>query len=194
MSRIDNRKKGSHLKFYFILIFVFSSLIVYSFFRSDSDSPEVDERLSRVEKEALISVKNFSQTSSKNGITEIILKADLAQIFQSDNSMIFKKIDFTYFNSEGGKISVTAKQGNLNMKTKNVKISGNIKIKNDGLVVETQSLFYKDKERILYSTKPVKIVRGDSIITARLLNIDLKTNKMRLDGDVQKVFSEKFKL
>jgi lipopolysaccharide export system protein LptC len=171
-----------------VLITVSLVAIVYVGFRHISDTPTMI--LSTIREGADMSIGKIQQTSTRDGKKVWSLEASSAHYMDSENQLILKDLSVTFFLEDNSEVYLTAEKGNLNTKSHNIDVSGNVVITKDKYVITTDKMKYKHASRFIYSRDPVVISGESGKISADTASFDLKTNKITLEGKVEGTFKE----
>ena len=153
----------------------------------------VDNSVSAPEKSGL-TIGKVQHTATRNGVTEWSLEADSAEYVNENRQAILHGLLVTFFLKNNEKALLSADKGVLETDTFDIKVSGNVVMKNEGYRIETQELSYFHGKKTIYSNSPIKIAGNSFSLTADKLNLDLNTNKTTLKGHVRGNFDENFQL
>jgi LPS export ABC transporter protein LptC len=166
-----------------------TGIIGYRHFFSQKKTENID---SKAVNKANISIGKVHQTSTRDGIVEWRLDAASMNYFAEKNQSVFQDLFVTFYLKDRTEIYLTADQGVLKTASKNMRVRGNVVVKNKDYQLETETLDYNHGKRIITTKVPVKIT-GDSIgLTADSMSLDLKTKLTVLQGNVKGTLSEKF--
>jgi LPS export ABC transporter protein LptC len=180
-------KNPEKIKFIFyglilmIFLFVLFVFLNYRFFSDDQVGP-----LSLKDK-ATLSLDKVDHTATKNGIKQWSLKAKTANFYQGSNEARFNTLTLVFYTDNGQPVTLTADNGRLDTETNDISTSGNVVVVNGPYTLETETLQYNNKERILTAPVPAKITNELSHITADRMTMDLNTTITVMDGNVKGV-------
>ena len=124
---------------------------------------------------------NFVQV--KNGVKLWELKAEAVEYQQSKNLVSFKKVTLTYFPKEDKPITLVGNLGNLDTKTKDIFIEGEVVISTpEGYELKVPFLYYRDD---------IREVSSEGTVTFKSSAILLDGQGMTMNLDSQKVWVKK---
>ena len=192
MNTKHKRHNPEKLKFFLyaliflIIVAVVAVFINYRFFASK------DDLLTMLKSKATVSLDKVEHTATKNGVKEWGLKAESVNYYQNKNEAIFKNINLVFFDKNKPSATLTAKKGHLNTETNDIVATGHVFVVHDKLTLETETLDFNNKKRIISSDVPVKLVREESQVTADSMHMDLNTNITTLKGNVKGTFIDDF--
>ena len=82
------------------------------------------------------------------------LNARTARVFDEGKKIILDDLQITFYQRNGTPYQLKADQGELDMETRNISISGNVRaVLPDNATIETQSAFYDNTSRIITSSR-----------------------------------------
>ncbi|VBB09281.1 lptc yrbk: lps export abc transporter periplasmic protein lptc [Lucifera butyrica] len=111
------------------------------------------------------------------------ISADSIEMTQDGNTAVMKNIKAVFYKQDGGKVNLVAPQGTMDMKTKNMKLEGDIKATStDGDTFTVRQIQYIAKERHFYGTGNVRWTRGDLVMTGDTIDSDADMQKIRVKG------------
>lgn len=118
---------------------------------------------------------------SQNDEKEWELWADKAVGFRSDEALAMNQVKAIFFGKNGVKLTVTGTKGNVEPKTKNMRIEGNVVTKSsNGYTFKTESVSYNSGNRQLISEHPVEVTGPRDALGRSLF---IKGNEMEADMD-----------
>ncbi len=119
------------------------------------------------------------------------LDADQAEVFDKDQRTVMRKVVVTVYSTDAV-WTVTADTGTLDNEKRDVSVQGNVVVtSNDGLQITTPELFWRNKERHLYTDQSVEIKRPGTTITARGLNVRMQEQEAVLEQKVRVVIENR---
>lgn len=129
-------------------------------------------------------VRQFSLTHSRDGRMKWTLNADSATFLESDRIALQKVKLLIYGDKDGETATINGDNGELNERTYDVKIMGNVEgISSDGGRLNTEELYWRDRTGKIYTESGVKvtITNEDSVVVGERLLADpeLETVKLR---------------
>ncbi|OQX62744.1 MAG: LPS export ABC transporter periplasmic protein LptC [Desulfococcus sp. 4484_241] len=148
-----------------ILLFLVSAALCAVFYLLTQNIPVTEPRSApKAENSSLpdIVITGFEQSSVKNGITELTLKADTVSFFERKKRMLLEKVSATFFSNDGTSSNLVADRGIMNTRTNNINLYGNIAATSGVYKIMAQTLCYDAKNNIIHSDIPV-VMTGDSL-------------------------------
>ena len=164
-------------------------IAVYIGYRQVVENPE--KLIEYIAEDAKLSLGKIQQLATRDGKTEWRLDAISARYLEDDKQVQLDELVVTFFLDSGGEVQLSATDGILDTESNDIKVSGQVKIDNQDYTLKTTNLNYQHEGRIIFTTAPVVIERKiGGQLSADTLRLDLKTNKLRLKGNVRGVFPE----
>ena len=143
-----------------------------------------DNQASQPPDEVQQEIRQFSLVRMLNGKTKWKLKADTSTFLDSERVRL-GKTELRIFGDNGGeKMIIRGDHGEVNERTHNIKITGNVVgISSDGGQLLTEELYWRDRTGKIYTLPGVKvtITYEDSVIVGEELDADpeLETAKLK---------------
>jgi LPS export ABC transporter protein LptC len=134
---------------------------------------------------------NFVQI--KDGIKLWELKAEAVEYQETKNLVSFKKVTLTYFTEADKPIRLVGNMGNLDTRTKNISIEGEVVISTpDSYEVKVPFLYYRDDIREVSSEGTVSL-KGPAIsLEGQGLTMNLDSQKVRVNSKVRMTLYHSF--
>ncbi len=112
-------------------------------------------------------VRHFSLEESDTGTPEWILTSEYAAIFDRRGVIVARGVAVDFFDSKGAKYShLTAKEGEIKRPTNDMEARGNVVVTTtDGVRIQTESLRFLNRERLIVSDAYVKLERNGDVVT-----------------------------
>ncbi len=128
-------------------------------------SPSSQERRGRSSPD--MKITGFHLVETKDGAKLWEIWGDLAEVFEKEGvarvMKVSRQVTVTLY-SEQGKLTSRSDKATLNMRTKDVRLEGNITATSEaGSSLQTESLDWSAKERRLFTRSPVTLVKGGLI-------------------------------
>jgi LPS export ABC transporter protein LptC len=120
-------------------------------------------------------LSEFSLVRMIEGRTKWTLKSDSATFLESNIVRIGKAELVIFGEKEGEKTTVYADQGEVNQRTYDIKMKGNVKaVYSDGSNLTTDELYWQDRANRMYTLPGVKVTINyeDSVIVGEELEAD----------------------
>ena len=169
-------------------IIILGGLIaVYIGYRQVVENPE--KLIEYIAEDAKLSLGKIQQLATRDGKTEWRLDAISARYLEDDKQVQLDELVVTFFLDSGGEVQLSATDGILNTESNDIEVSGQVEINNQDYTLKTTNLNYQHEDRVIFTTAPIVIERKiGGHLSADTLELDLKTNKLRLQGDVRGEF------
>ena len=142
--------------------------------------------------EATLSIKKFHHTATKNGDKQWFLEADSASFFADKNMARLTDISVTFYLKNDQNVYLRANNGQLNTKTNDMTISGNVVVTMPQYTLKTESLNYHHHSHIININSPVKITGSSITLTADTMSYKMKSGILKCIGNVEGTFLENF--
>ncbi len=178
--------------FLYSVIILLISLILAVFIRHKMISKNTTTLLPPENTEATLSIKKFHHTATKNGNKQWFLEADSAQFFAEKNMARLTDISVTFYLEDDQNIFLRADKGQLNTKTNDMTISGNVVVTMPQYTLKTESLNYHHHSHIININSPVKITSSSITLTADTMSYKMKSGVLKCIGNVKGTFLENF--
>jgi len=176
-------KKLKILLVAFMLFAIGTIIAIYIGYRQISKAPEL--LVSKLQEGAQMSLGKIRQTSIRDGKKEWSLEADSARYLNSENKVILTGIAVTFYLENNQEAYLTAKQGVLKTDSNDIEVAGDVVIKNEDYRLETEKLTYTNDDRIIVSKTPVVITAKSGDLAADSMAVDLNTNTVQLEGNIE---------
>ncbi len=134
--------------------------------------------------EATMSIANIHQVAKRNGITEWSLDAEAA-VLRGGKEAVVEQPSVVFFLENDRKVYLTADRGVINTITHNIRLSGNVIMKNDAYQMKTETMNYRHDSRVFLSDAPVRITGKAIDLSADGASYDLNTRKAVFQGRVK---------
>lgn len=174
-------------RYFSILIFCGICLILISCGEDEDSSVKQTEKVTQ-------EIISFTSNHTQAGYLKWSLKAKKAIFFETHEILITEPSVKIYESQESLQdgtdlpednspkfMTVTGDEGEVDDRTKDMKIFGNVKGVNDSGTLYTNELFWKDKEGLIYAPGKVRIVRGDSVMLGRNMTADPSLNVVDME-------------
>lgn len=147
---------------------------------------------SSFDRNATLSLDQVDHTATKEGVKQWSLKAKTVNYYQDDNKALFKELHLVLFSKDKPPATLTSDTGQMNTQTNDVSAFGHVVVIHGPYTLETETLHYQDKEKIITAPVPVDVSKGESHITADRMTMDMNTNITVFEGHVKGVFRGEF--
>jgi LPS export ABC transporter protein LptC len=129
---------------------------------------------------------------SERGIKKALIKSDYLEKYSVQDSTLMAGIEATFFDSLGGVSStLISDSGIVREKTSWLQVWGNVKVVSDnGVTLETNSLFWDEVKDSVTTESFVKITHGDNVQTGYGLQSDKSLTNIRIMREVKGEFED----
>ncbi len=183
------KNKSKKLKLFLLSIIAITlCLITAAFIGYRRILNKIENPILSFQNQASLSINRVHQTSIRNGIKEWSLDASSAQYMNSEKKAIFKDLSVTFFLKDKSEVYLTADHGILKIDSNDIETSGNVVVTNGNYKLQTENLYYEQKNRKIYTKVPVQITGNSFYFIADSMTFDLKTKQTLLEGKVEGTF------
>jgi len=161
---------------------------LYYFFRSEPVAPPGQPQEAKSDSAANITFSGNSIVELQNGHKQWELTAESSKFNSDKNQLYLNKFKGTLYRDDGGTIVLTADKAQMNMKTRNIVLDGNIKaVSSDGTVFIAPKAEWSNQEKHFYGSGGITVTRGDTVITGEKIDSDAKLEKVRVQGNAHAI-------
>jgi LPS export ABC transporter protein LptC len=131
--------------------------------------------------------RDFTLTESSEGKKNWTLWASYAAMYNDKSLVDAQTVRIEFFDAEGAKNStLVADQGLVHQRTNDLEARGNVRIvTTSGVVLETDSLRWKNARRKIMSDAFVKVTRGGDVVTGYGFESDPNLEHFHLAREVR---------
>ena len=176
--------------FLLFVIFALSGAILAAFLSSRLASETQETLMSAAKNKASLSINNVHQTATQDGIKQWSVDAGSVSLIQGGQEAVFSDLSVTFFLENNEEVYLTAEQGIMTMDTNDMEAAGNVVVTNKNYKLKTGKLHYAHNQRIIYTDSRVSISGVSLHFTAESMKVDLNTNRIQLDGNIEGTISE----
>jgi len=190
---INIKKKITIYKLNLFLIFtiiLLLSIVLTLFLGYREQTNNTEQSLPPPKSNASITITEFNHTATKNGIKQWTLKADSASLYAEEDIANLTGIDVVFYLKKKTEILLNADNANLNLKTNNMEVKGNITAKLPEYTLETENLQYLHESHIIMSNKPVEFIGSTMSLRADRMSYSLQTGMIACDGNIRGTFDD----
>lgn len=141
-----------------------------------------------------MAISSVQQTAVRNGVMEWSLEAVSAEYIDTEARAEFSAPSVTFFLEDGGKITMRAAKGTVRTDTNNIRVSGEVVVKDQEIVLKTEALSYDNARRLFFTDVPVALSGAEFDLTADSASLDLKSRQAVLKGNVRGTLNESLEL
>ncbi len=114
------------------------------------------------------------------------LEAESVHQYQGQNMMVLENVKVTFYAKEGRIIYLTGKQGKVYQDSKDVDVSGDVKLTtSDGYQLKTHSASYRHSEKIVSTDDPVEIDGEQIRLTGTGMWVDVEAKTFKILSQVK---------
>lgn len=133
-----------------------------------------------------LQIKNVRYTDVAESGMKWEINADTARYIKKENVAIFDKVAIKLITKDGKIFLMTGDEGNLKTNTKDMKVSGNVKIiSNNGDSFTTDNLNYSNSDKRFYTDASVMMENPRMKIRGKGMSLSLKDEKLALLSGVK---------
>ncbi|MBL7556845.1 MAG: LPS export ABC transporter periplasmic protein LptC [Bdellovibrionaceae bacterium] len=185
-------KKTKKILFSLLLIFILVEVIFIfpqQIEKLDRETMETadNQKKERVEQK----MKGVHLVESQRGARDFELHAEKARGYQQEGDYFLDKVKVQFYNLDANDFTVTGNEGEVDGKTKNIKIKGNVVTKSaNGYTFYTDEIFYNFAMRKIISPGKIKMVgpsddQGDGLkLDGYNMHILVDINEMKIFKDI----------
>jgi len=183
--------KSKKVKILLISVIVITLCTVLSIFAGYRRILNKSETMkSSIQDGTTMAMQTIFQTAVKDGVTEWSLNAVSANYLESENRAVFKEPSVTFFLEDNSKAFLSAQSGIIKTDSRDIDVSGNVILKNQGYLLKTNKLKYMHDQKKFLTETHVEIFRNDFDLSADSASFDLHSKKIIFKGNVKGSFSE----
>lgn len=128
-------------------------------------------------------IEGLELVETVNGVKLWKISASESEFFEDEVRL--KGIDIVFFEKEEPILNLSAKEGLLDRKTKDIKVSSNVVVKTQAKTrITTTSLTWQANPKILFTTDRFTLTRDDTRIVGRGLVMDPKMERLEIKEQV----------
>ena len=147
-------------------------------------SPE--EILESLPRNVDLSLKKINYTETRDGKRHWTLVADSAAHTVEDGITRIENIHMTFYDEDMGDVVMTAEKGEMKSASREVAVRGDVVINNpQGYSLYTDSLLYREAERMISTEEPVRMVSEKMEVTGVGMRLDVQDHTLVLLSDIQ---------
>lgn len=131
-----------------------------------------------------ITFAGSSIVEEENGQRIWELSAEDIEVDPNTKLVHLRNLKGVFYQPNGKKIELIAKEGTLDTKTRDVVVVGEAKaVNSDGAVLTAQQFHYAGKERRLFGNGGVTLTRDDTVLTGDRLESTANLEKFKVQGN-----------
>jgi LPS export ABC transporter protein LptC len=133
-----------------------------------------------------LSLKQINYTETREGKRRWTLVADSAAHTVENGITRIENIHMTFYDEDMGDVVLTAERGEMQSDSREVKVRGDVVVRNpQGYSLYTESLLYREAERMISTEEPVRMVSEKMEVTGVGMRLDVQDHTLVLLSDIQ---------
>jgi LPS export ABC transporter protein LptC len=174
-------KKTTGILIACVMIVLAGSL--YYFLKDEPLVPKLPEVAQKTQETSKMSYAGNTITEEDNGKKLWELKAETIEMDAETKNVLLHNINGTFYQDKGGKIDITAPEGFIDDKTKEIKLSAKVHaVASDGGTFTANEARWSGKEKYFYGSGDVIVTKEDTVITGDKLESDANMEKIKMSG------------
>ena len=128
-----------------LMLFIIAGLTALYYIRKMTTEDIFINNLN-IDSEAVMTLRQMQQTSSRNGIKEWTLTAESAKVLKNKEQAVLDGVHVIFFIDNDEKIDLTSRHGRLHTKYHDMTLSQDVIARNKAAILETDELHYEKKK------------------------------------------------
>ena len=167
-------------------------VIVYALYRRGIDAGA--DLIKSMPKGPSLTIENLRHTAAREGSTEWTLEAAKAKMAGNRKSATLTDVSVVFFADDGGEVHLTADTGHLNLRSNDLKVTGNVVVWQQDYRIVTENLEYQNRQQLLVANAPVTVTGTTVSVTAESATFDLEKKHLRFEGNVYGTITQKLQM
>ena len=177
-------KKTTYLMIAFSVLFLVGGL--YYFVKDEPLVPQTPAVVEKVDQVSTSSYVGNSIKEEKDGKPLWEIAAETIEIDVTTKNVNMKNIKGTFYQTNGGKIDITAPGAVLDSKSKDIVMTGKVQaIASDGATFTAQQTHWSGQQRTFYGSGDVVLTKDGSVMTGDNIESDADMAKMKVYGNAK---------
>jgi LPS export ABC transporter protein LptC len=147
-----------------------------------------------IQSEVGMAASRVKQTAIRNGVADWRLDAAGAKLTENGELAVVDRPEVVFFMESGENITLTANEGRLRTGSHDLRVSGDVVVRDQAYRLETQELQYQHEARRLISETPVTLSGEAMTLEADRAELDLEAGRATFQGNVKGTFGDDFPL
>lgn len=143
---------------------------------------------------AEMSMRTVRQTATRDGEVEWELEATGARLPRLGEAAELAEPKVTFYPKTNGPVRVTARTGVVETESKDIRVTGDVNLRNGDYRLRTESLSYQYSQRRFVADAPVRIEGEGMTMTAESASFDLNAGRAVFQGNVEGELGDDFSL
>lgn len=160
---------------------------LYYFNREELPPPPPTQETKAADVSATITFTGSSIVEQQDGKKQWEINADTVQMDPGTNRARLINFKAILYRTDGSQIDLTGRQAELDTKTRDILMSGDIKAvsSSDGAVFTAPNARWAAKERRFYGSDGITLTREDTIVTGDRIEGDEQLEKVKVMGNAR---------
>jgi len=177
-------KKSSILAIAVTLLLLSGGL--YYFLREEPPMTPNPPRKITSDPEAEVSFSGTSIAEEQNGTKLWELGADRITVNQTTKIARFYGLKGSFYQENGSKVDVTAREATLDPATKNISLNGDVRaVSTEGAVFTAAQARWEGTQKRFFGTGGITFTREDVVITGAAIESDAGLEKVKVQGQAR---------
>ncbi|MFP4031119.1 MAG: LPS export ABC transporter periplasmic protein LptC [Desulfococcaceae bacterium] len=147
-----------------------------------------------IQSEVGMAASRVKQTAIRDGLTDWKLDAAGAKLAENGELAVVDRPEVVFFMENGENITLTANEGRLRTGSHDLRVSGEVVIRDEAYRLETEELRYQHEARRLISETPVTLSGEAMTLESDRAELDLEAGRATFQGNVKGTFGDDFPL
>lgn len=147
-----------------------------------------------IQSEVGMAASRVKQTAIRDGITDWRLDAAGAKLTENGEVAVVDRPEVIFFMGNGENITLTANEGRLGTGSHDLRVSGDVVVRDQAYQLETEELQYQHEARRLISETPVTLSGEAMTLEADRAELDMEAGRATFQGNVKGTFGDDFPL
>lgn len=158
---------------------------LYYFMRAEGPAP-VPSLQPKEEQNATMLYTGNSIIQEKNGKRMWELQAEKIEVDVETQNVRLKTVKGVFYQDNGGKLEITAPEGAMDSRTKDVLLTGKVNaLASDGATFSAKEVKWTDQQGKLYGNGEVVLTKEDTVITGDHIESDANMEKVKVQGNAR---------
>jgi LPS export ABC transporter protein LptC len=153
-----------------------------------------DDLSPAIQSEVGMAARRVKQTAIRDGVTDWRLDAAGARLVENGELAVVERPEVVFFMENRENITLTAREGRLRTGSNDLRMSGDVVVRDETYRLETEELRYQHEARRLISETPVTLSGEAMTLEADRAELDLEAGRATFEGNVKGTFGDDFPL
>lgn len=149
--------------------------------------PAPEEVVEALPRNIDFSLKELNYSETRNGVRRWSLVAASAAHSLKEGVARMENVRMTFYDEQGAEdVTLTARSGTFRVEAREVEVQGDVMVKSPrGYALYTDRLVYREVDRMIRTTAPVRLLSDQVEMTGRGLRLNVQDRTMVLLADVK---------